>query len=37
MLLGLHALFLIGAVLYLLLLMNLLRSRAAGILRMPAS
>ena len=37
MLLGLHALFLIGAVLYLLLLMNLLRSRAADILRMPAS
>jgi hypothetical protein len=37
MLLGLHALFLIGAVLYLLLLMGLLRSRAAGGASMPAS
>jgi hypothetical protein len=37
MLLGLHALFLVGAVLYLLLLMSLLRSRATGDARMPAS
>jgi len=37
MLLGLHALFLIGAVLYLLLLMMRLRRRTAGNSPMPAS